>query len=664
MESTVMNLGVCYYPEQWPESKWEPDARRMADSGITQVRIAEFAWSRMEPSRNEFQWDWLDRAIATLAGHGLKVILGTPTAAPPKWLVDELPEILPVDINGLPFNFGSRRHYDLSSPAYRRECARIVEAMAARYGDHPAVVAWQTDNELGMHYSMPSYSNATRTAFRAWLRARYDDIGALNTSWGNVFWSMEYDSFDGVDLPIRLPTDVNPIHMLDFRRFLSAEVASFHKLQADILRRHAPGRDVFHNFTGFYTGFDHFEFARAGIDIAAWDSYPIPRTSVIGLDDEVQAKWARTGHPDVSAFCHDLYRAIGKGRFSVMEQQAGPVNWGAWNPIPLPGMVRLWAWEAFAHGAELVSFFRWRQYPMAQEQMHSGLNLPDDRYSPGGHEVRQVGRELRELAGLDLATGKAGKDGRVALVFDYQADWVIDIQPHGKDFRYMSLAFEYYSTLRELDLEVDFVTQDMDLSGYRLVVAPTLPMLSPGLTDQLAKSGGATWVFGPRSGSKTGDYAIPPNLPPGALQAVLPIRVNAVESLQPGLREPLRWGAHAGHAQRWREQVEPMAGASVEARFHDGSPAVISAALGGSGKVTYLAGWFDRALHRELLAAAASNAGLDTQRLPEGVRLQRRGKLCFVFNFGPGNYEAPASASEFRLGGRTIEPGQLAAWRI
>ena len=648
-----MNLGVCYYPEQWPESQWESDARRMADSGLTHVRIAEFAWSRMEPRRGQFDWDWLDRAIGLLAAAGLKVILGTPTAAPPKWLVDERPEILPVDIAGNTFNFGSRRHYDLSSPAFRDECARIVEVMAARYGAHPAVVAWQTDNELGMHYSMPSYSDATRTAFRAWLRTRYQTVEALNTAWGNVFWSMEYPDFDGIDLPIRLPTDVNPIHMLDFRRFLSAEVASFHKLQAEILRRHAPGRDVFHNFTGFYTGFDHFEFAESDIDFAAWDSYPIPRTGVIGLSGEDQLKWARSGHPDVSAFCHDLYRAIGKGRFSVMEQQAGPVNWGSFNTIPLPGMVRLWAWEAFAHGAELVSFFRWRQYPMAQEQMHSGLNLPDDTFSPGGLEVQQVGRELAGLPPL----GARGKS-KVALVFDYQADWVIDIAPHGKDFNYMSLVFEYYQTLRELDLEVDIVTQDGDLSGYALVVAPTLPTIAAALMAS-AKASDAVWVFGPRSGSKTELYAIPATLPPGPLQELLPMRVIGVESLMPGLQPAISIGDTNGHALRWREQVETGTGAKVAARFDDGYPAVLAC-----GRVSYLAAWFDHGLHLELLAGAAKAAGLQTGRMQEGVRLQRRGQLCFAFNFGPNDYLAPPEATEFLLGQRRIGPGQIAAWSL
>ena len=138
-----MRLGVCYYPEQWPEAWWAEDARRMAELGLSLVRIGEFSWSRLEPEPGRFDWGWLDRAIETLAAAGLQVVLGTPTATPPKWLVDRTPDMLAVDAEGRPRRFGSRRHYSFSSGTYRAECRRIVAAMADRYGKHPAVVAWQ-----------------------------------------------------------------------------------------------------------------------------------------------------------------------------------------------------------------------------------------------------------------------------------------------------------------------------------------------------------------------------------------------------------------------------------------------------------------------------------------------------------------------------------------
>jgi beta-galactosidase len=652
-----MQIGVCYYPEQWPRTMWADDARRMAELGISHVRIAEFAWSRMEPRKGVFDWTWLDDAIETLAARGLKLVLGTPTASPPKWLVDSIPDMLPVRADGTRWNYGSRRHYDIASAAYRKECERITEAMAQRYGRHPAVVAWQTDNELGCHDTVPSYSPAAQQRFQAWLAQRYGSIEALNEAWGNVFWSMEYPSFETVGLPVLTPTDANPSHLLDFRRYMSDEVASFHREQADVLRRYAPDADVLHNFMGFFTTFDHYEFAaNNAIDVATWDSYPIARTEVIGVPESDKARYARTAHPDVSAFDHDRYRAIGAGRFWVMEQQAGPVNWAPWNPVPAKGMVRLWAYEAFAHGAELVSYFRWRQCPYAQEQMHSGLNLPNNELSPGGEEVAQAAREIAQSE--TLRTLGAPARAAVALVFDYETQWMFEIQRHGVGFDYQTLAFDYYSALREQGLDVDIVSRHADLSAYRLVVVPSLAVLDDAFIAKVEQSA-ARWVFGPRTGSKTTHFAIPGNLPPGPLQRVLPLQVLEAESLRPTLAPALSLGNVSGAALHWREHVRANDGARIDATFEDGWPALLS-----SGRVQYATAWLTHDLHRALLGEAARAAGLDTQTLPEGVRLARRGGLSFAFNFGEARVRAPApEGAQFVLGAPELARGDVCAWR-
>ncbi|GAB6850802.1 beta-galactosidase [Paraburkholderia kururiensis] len=648
-----MQLGVCYYPEHWPAHQWESDARRMAELGIARVRIAEFAWSRMEPEPGRYAWAWLDDAIETLARHGLKIVLGTPTASPPKWLVDQHPEILPVTRDGTVMQFGSRRHYDLSSPIYREHCARIVGEMVRRYGDHPAVVAWQTDNELGCHNTVPTYTQAALQRFRQWLAGRYETIGALNTAWGNVFWSMEYRHFDEIELPQCTPTDLNPSHVLDFRRFQSDEVASFHALQAELIRAHAPGRDLLHNFMGFFTAFDHYAFARHGLDVAAWDSYPVPRTEVLLLAEADKHRWARTGHPDVSAFSHDLYRGIGKGRMWVMEQQAGPVNWAPWNPVPQPGAVRLWTWEAFAHGAELVSYFRWRQCPYAQEQMHSGLHAPDNTLSQGGREVAQVAEELRALG----APRDVKKHAPVALLFDYEADWMVAAQPHGADFDYQHHVFEWYSALRSLGLDVDIVSAHADVADYRLVVAPTLPILPDSVIAQIER-GASHWIFGPRTGSKTGSFAIAPGLPPGKLQGVLPVRIAEVESLRPSIRPAIRFEGTEGHGLRWRDHAQPGTGADVLARFDDGVPALLR-----HGRVNLVTARFDQAMLRAIVARCVRDAGIESILLPEGLRLRTRGPLRFAINYSDEPHAVPAPhGARFVLGGPQVEPVGVAAW--
>lgn len=652
-----MQLGVCYYPEQWPRTMWADDAKRMVELGITHVRIAEFAWSRMEPRAGEFVWEWLDEAIATLANAGLKLVLGTPTASPPKWLIDAHPDVLPVRADGTRWNFGSRRHYDVCSEIYRRECLRIVSAMAERYGRHASIIAWQTDNELGCHETVPSYSPAALARFHAWLRRRYQTVDALNREWGNVFWSMEYASFEAIELPNLTPTDANPIHLLDFRRFMSDEVASFHREQVDVLRRYAPTADVLHNFMGFFTTFDHYRFAENNsLDVAAWDSYPIARTESIALPEEQKARYARTAHPDVSAFDHDRYRAIGRGRFWVMEQQAGPVNWAPWNPVPAKGMVRLWAYEAFAHGAELVSYFRWRQCPYAQEQMHSGLNLPNNELSPGGMEVQQAAREIAsipEFARLDAPARAA-----TAIVFDYETQWMFEIQRHGKGFDYQALVFDYYESLRELGLDVDIVSSKADLSSYRLVVVPSLAVIDDALVVQIER-GSAQWVFGPRSGSKTAAFAIPQQLPPGALQRVLPMQVLEVESLRASLAPAVSIDGVDGIAMHWREHVRANSETRVDAQFADTWPAILT-----HGRVSYVAAWLSHALHRAVLQRAAQEAGIATQLLPEGLRIRRRADLTFAFNFGAQQVQVPAPPNAtFVLGQSQLRTGDVCAWK-
>ena len=345
------SLGVCYYPEHWPEETWATDAALMIKTGLTWVRIGEFAWSRLEPKSGDMNWGWMDRAIETLGSAGLKIILGTPTATPPRWILDKWPDMLTVDDQGRARRFGSRRHYCFSHSGYRQECARIVRLLGERYGQNPHIAAWQIDNEFGCHETTLSYSTSALTEFRDWLGQKYQSPQALNDAWGNVFWSMEYNEFDEVDLPQLTVTQPNPSHVLDFRRFSSDQVVTFNRVQTDVLRglTDAP---LIHNYMGRVTDSDHYDVGN-DLDIASWDSYPLgslERNS--DHNDDWKNRFLRQGDPDFQAFHHDLYRAVGKGRMWVMEQQPGPVNWAAYNPAPLSGIwikPRMRYWKHSSH---------------------------------------------------------------------------------------------------------------------------------------------------------------------------------------------------------------------------------------------------------------------------------------------------------------------------
>jgi beta-galactosidase len=609
-------LGVCYYPEHWDEAQWAEDAARMAALGLTWVRIGEFAWSRMEPEPGRLDLAWLDRAIDTLGTHGLKVVLGTPTATPPRWMLDRHPDMLAIDRDGRPRGFGSRRHYCFSHPGYRTECARIVTILAERYGRNPHVAAWQTDNEYACHATTLSYSDAAKTAFQDWLAQRYQSPDALNRAWGNVFWSMEYRDFREVGLPNLTVTEPNPSHVMDFRRFSSDQVVSFNRLQVDILRKHSP-YPIAHNYMGAVTEFDHFAVG-ADLDIASWDSYPLGFLSDrIPAEPEHKRRFVRQGDPDFQAFHHDLYRAVGRGRWWIMEQQPGPVNWAPYNPDPLPGMARLWAWEAFAHGAEAVCYFRWRQAPFAQEQMHAGLLRPDSAPAQAFHEAGEVARELAAMP--EVGTARAD----VGLIFDYASDWAWETQPQGRGFSHFWLVFHVYKGLRRLGLNVDILPPDTaDLSAYRLVLAPGLFTLPAALKAALVAYQG-TAILGPRTNSKTPDFRITVPLPPAlpGLDAV----VARVESLPPDVPVPLAQGGALLH---WREKLEGAA--QVVENAQDGWPALVAA-----GKLHYLGGWPDDQALARILTRACAAEGIETDPLPEGLRRRDTVTHRFMFNYNP-----------------------------
>ncbi len=611
------SLGSCYYPEHWPENLWAEDARRMVDAGLTWVRIGEFAWSRIEPRPDAFDWGWLDRAVQTLGGAGLRVIMGTPTATPPRWMLDRHPDMLAVDARGRARKFGSRRHYCFSHAGYRAEAVRIATALGRRYGRNPHVAAWQIDNEYGCHATTISHSDAARAAFRDWLAQRYGTIKALNAAWGNVFWSMEYAGFEQIELPNLTVTEPNPAHVLAFRRFSSDQVRAFNRAQVAALRplTDAP---LTHNYMGKVTDFDHFDVG-GDLDIASWDSYPLGfLEDRSDADASHQRRFFRQGEPDFQAFHHDLYRAVGKGRLWVMEQQPGPVNWAAHNPAPLPGMVRLWTWEAFAHGAETVCYFRWRQAPFAQEQMHAGLLRPDGAPAPALAEATEVAREIAKAPEVHTTPAP------VALIFDYDAEFMWDIQPHGQGLEYFGLVFSCYRGLRALGLSVDILpARGGHFRGYQAILAPGLMHMSGAIKAELMRAAkeGAQLLLGPRSGARGPDMRTPVPLPPDI--EGLDLRVAAVESLRPDTPVPLQAG---GVFTGYREFLE--GDATVSERSRDGHPAVIA-----EGAITYVAGWPDDVAWLRILGRLCDAAGIATETMPEGLRRRDTATERFWFNY-------------------------------
>ena len=618
-------LGTCYYPEHWSRDIWKSDVIRMVELGLSWVRIGEFSWSKIEPKEGELDWEWLDCIVELLRSHKLDIIMGTPTATPPKWVLDKYPDMLAIDELGNVRGFGSRRHYCFSHLGYRKEAERITREMVSRYG--LKVQAWQVDNEYGCHDTTLSYSQAALEGFRDWLSQKYQSPSALNKAWGNIFWSMEINEFSDIELPNLTVTEPNPAHVMDFRRYTSDQVVKFNNSQVTVLRKFSKA-PLIHNYMGRITAFDHYEVGD-DLDIASWDSYPLGLLEMVSdADEKFKAKYAHQGDPDFQSFHHDLYRTVGSGRWWVMEQQPGPVNWAAYNPAPLAGMVRLWSWEAIAHGAEVVCYFRWRQAPFAQEQMHAGLLRVDNVPAPAWNEISKLNSEINSLGIIEQ------KDAHIALIFDYQSQWAWEIQPQAADFDYFREVFDTYSCLKKLGVDVDVCSSnDPNLNKYKIIFAPSLFS-----TNEILENCSGHLVLGPRFNSKTTEFKIPNPLPPNVMG--LDVIVERVETLRPNMSRPLKG---AGSVIRWIEDISHNATVLDETK--DGAPIILQ-----QNNKTYLAACLDLTAKNKLFKKLLKDQGINYVEMPEGVRQRSTKNHKFIWNY---------SNKEQNIDGITLAPAEV-----
>ncbi|MBN2387741.1 MAG: beta-galactosidase [Anaerolineales bacterium] len=620
-----LQLGAAWYPEHWPTDRWPEDIHLMKAAGLTVVRMAEFAWSRLEPAEGKFDFAWLEQAIAGLAEHGIASVLGTPTAAPPAWLVQDNPASLAMGSDGRRIQFGNRCHYCVNAGEFHTASKRIVQAMARKFGPNPHVIGWQLDNE----YSRVCYCDTCQAEFHKFLETRYGTLENLNARWTTAYWSQTYSTWDQIPLPVGAH---NPGLMLEFKRFVGASYLRYQKLQLDVLRPHLKASDwVTHNFMGWFGGFDHYLLS-ADLDLASWDWY-------IG-----------TGHHDhlTTGAIHDLTRGFKRRNFWLMETQPGNVNWSPVNNSLNKGEARAMAWHAVAHGAEAVLYWQWRSALGGQEQYHGTLIDQSGQPRPFYDEVRQLGAEFSVVS--DLLAGSEVL-AEVALLNDYPSRWSIEAQKHHQDFDYVAHLTHYYRPLATRNVAVDILPADTILSGqrYRIVFAPALLILDEARAGNLieyVKSGG-TLVLTIRTGVKDKYNALLPSRPPGPLAGVAGAEVEEYYALERPV--PVHGDWFAGVSRQWAERLGvisgscslPVATFRASNGWLDDQPAVVVHAIPDQGTVYTLGVYLDEKAQQDIIDHILAAAGLRTIKTPPGIEVRTRlrpdgQEIHFIINHNPG----------------------------
>ena len=621
-------FGVDYYPDQTPEDLWEEDARRIAEVGFTNVRIAEFAWALMEPSEGKFDFAWLRRAVETLQKHNVAVILGTPSAAPPPWLSAKYPDIVEVNAQGQRLYPGGRRFTCPTNPTYRRLSLAVANQMARAFAESPAVIGWQIDNEFTLGSSGRCYCNACQTGFQSWLRSKYSTLETINKTWGTFFWSQIYTDFAQIPVPLPSGGDPNPGLALDYDRYQSYAEVSFQGEQLEMLRKVCPKHFITTNNVGLVDTINMRDLY-ADLDFVAFDNYPGFFEMLL---HEQNAAITPDTIPATIALGHDFARSVKGGKpFMIMEEQSGKAGQRSFSPQPEKGQVRLWTYQAVAHGAMGVNYFRWDTATSGAEEYWHGMLNHDRSKSPAFDEMQQTVRELKAL-GPEVLHSKYIAE--MALVFDYDCSWAVQIQPGHHALSYFPQVTSWYGAISASHSGIDIVAPDIDFTPYKIVFAP-LPYIVSGSQAAKIRSyvhGGGTFVAGFRLGAKNESSQMARTPLPGLLSDVMGVTVEdyvPIYSAKQGVKLSTAIGDGVADAAcgLWADILQPS-GAEVLGTYTTGAYAgkpAISMNKFGKGKAIYIGADLDAASLASVLRSLARSASVQQPLdVPPGVELTVR----------------------------------------
>lgn len=460
-------IGVDYYPEHWDTDleslpQMANDLIIMKENGIELIRVGEFAWHVMEPSEGEYDFSLLDKLFELTRELGIKIIIGTPSATPPAWLIKKHPEILQKDDKGHVRNFGSRRHYCYNSHIYKVYVDKIVHKLAERFGEKANLYAWQIDNEFGCEDTTYCYCEKCDTNFQKYLENKYNTVENLNRDWGTVFWSQQYNNFSQITTPKRTNALRNPHQLLDFYRFSTDSIMDFAQMQIDIIKRYS-SKPITHNLMTNFTEIDYKKM-ESQYDFLSFDNY----------------HFGNNFKPWFTGMNFDLMWSLQRKPFTVMEQQPGRVNWQVRNVYYNHSWMEKISRQALSQGADNIVFFRYRALPFGAEQIHNGILNYDG--NPERSKRLQVCQRLSEEKPLER------KKARIGIYFDYEVAWMHAINGVDKDFDYFTAIMELYRPIFEHGEQVDFLFRDSDLTGYDFLIIPFALFIPQDVLDQIAKS--------------------------------------------------------------------------------------------------------------------------------------------------------------------------------
>ncbi|MCR8557218.1 beta-galactosidase [Mucilaginibacter sp. BJC16-A38] len=664
-EKDLITTGIYYYPEHWKESQWERDIKKISDMGYEFVHLAEFAWFKMEPEEGRFDFTWLDKVVGLCTKYNLKVLLCTPSATTPTWMRVNYAETFIMDGHYIRAENGTRGLGSIVNAKYRGFVKKIVSEMAMRYGQNKNVIGWQIDNEPG---AVTDYSPSSQEAFRTWLKNKYKTINALNIAWGAAFWSQWFNNFDQVIIP---NTNLvgwwgnNPHALLDFKRYSADTQAEFLDFQAGTLRSYiSDNQYITTNYTAVSTGSDPGRTSK--LDFAAYTAYPN------GGSDNIGELGFRLGNSKVILFASEYYKKVG-GVSGVMEIQPGPVNWGSYNPLLLPGTVRMWLYHSFAAGGKLACSYRFRQILYSAEQYHAGVILTDGvTPSPGGEEYMQFMKEIKELRkqykpGAKMPEKLAARS--TAILWNLENYWTIDRQKQTSQWDTWNYPVKFMEMAKSLGAPVDVIPGTSDLAKYKVVIIPAYEMVDSATVKKWKEyvAGGGHLIITCRTATKDrmghfweGELAAP-------ISGLIGAHVQATDMLSAYAKGDIQMKSKHYNWNTWADLLVPDQNTEVLAtydnQFYKGRAAVVKHKI-GKGSVTYIgANTGDSSLEKDLLRDIYADAGATTEDYPEGVYVYWRDGFYMAMNYSSTDYTVniPGS-SKILIGEKTLKPAGVLVW--